>query len=86
MKKKAKEALLLAPMLTPLMIMTAPATAEVVQHSYNHTAQTSTTFVDRQFSTGGCFSTSTFNGTQTFSYNGQPSDSDADSDQSGTDC
>lgn len=85
MNKKTKQALLLAPLLSPLMIMTAPVTAEPIQHSYNHTVQTSSAFYDSQV-TGACYSTSTFNGTQTFSYDGTPTDSDSDSDQSGSDC
>ena len=48
MNKKTKEALLLAPLLSPLMIMTAPVTAEPIQHSYNHTVQTSSAFYDSQ--------------------------------------
>jgi len=79
MNKKAKEVLLLAPLLTPLMLMTAPITAEPVQHSYNHTVQTSSAFMDGE--DGYCFSTSTFNGTQTFAYDGTPTDSDSDTDQ-----
>ena len=84
MKDKTKKALLIAPLLSPLMLMSAPVTAEPIQHSYNHSAQTSSTFTNSY--TGGCFSTSTIAGTQTFGYNGQPSDSDGDSDESGADC
>jgi len=79
MNKKAKEVLLLVPLLTPLMLMTAPITAEPVQHSYNHSVQTSSAFMNGE--DGICLTTSTFNGTQTFSYNGTPSDSDSDTDE-----
>jgi hypothetical protein len=86
MKKESKAAMVYAPvLLTPLMLMSPAATAEPVTHSYNHSAQTSTAFVEHQY-TGYCSSTTTFAGTQTFSYDGQPSDSDGDSDQSGSDC
>lgn len=86
MKKESKIAALYVPvLLTPLMLMSPAATAESFTHSYNHTVQTSTAFVEYQY-TGYCSNTSTFNGTQTFSWDGQPSDSDADSDQSGSDC
>jgi hypothetical protein len=86
MKKESKIAVLYAPiLLTPLMLMSPAATAEAVTHSYNHSAQTSTAFVEHAY-TGYCSSTTTFNGTQTFSYDGQPTDSDGDSDQSGSDC
>lgn len=91
MKKEVKNALLMAPLLTPvvtpLMLMSTPVTAEPipVQHSYSHTVQTSSVFVNSQW-TGTCISTMTANGTQTYGYDGSPSDSDGDSDESGADC
>lgn len=72
-------------LLTPLMLASATTTFDVPASQYNHAQQAQAGFQLAQY-TGGCFSTSTYNGTQTFTANGRPFDSDNDSDQQGNDC
>lgn len=72
-------------LLTPLMLVTAAPAVHFDAPVYNHQTQVSVGVQLAQYSTASCYSTHTFNGTQTYGWNGQPSDSDADSDQRG-DC
>lgn len=78
-------------LLAPEDLMTQPVTeAHEVIIEYSHEDQKSLTMqgaLDRMelAQTMYCMSTSTFNGTQTFDWQGNPSDSDADSDSQG-DC
>lgn len=75
-----KENLMLIELITPLMIATAPVTIDVVTLTYNHQTQT-TQMPDGQIGTGPYrTNTSTFNGTQTFDFQGRPKDADSDSD------
>lgn len=69
---------MLIELLTPLMIATAPATFTLPESlTYDHATQT-------QVGVSGevSFSTSTYNGTQTYDFQGKPRDADNDSDQS----
>lgn len=79
------EGTMAALLLTPLMLATAPVTLELPASQYNHASQTQQGFHLAQYNTGYCFTTSTFNGTATYDYNGKPYDNDSDSDTSG-DC
>ena len=78
-------------LILPEDLMTQPVTqAHEVTIEYSHEDQKSMTMqgaLDRMelAQTMYCMSTSTFNGTQTYDYRGQPSDSDSDSDSQG-DC
>jgi hypothetical protein len=66
---------MLIELVTPLMLATAPVTIDAVAPRYSHETQTAVEQVG-QFRT----STTTFNGTQTFDWNGKPKDSDSDQD------
>jgi len=74
-------------MLTPLMLATTATTALFEAPTYDHSNQIADRAVIEkvQYQTLMCMSTSTFNGTQTYGYDGQPSDNDADQDHQG-DC
>ncbi len=76
-------------LLTPLMLASATATLDLPPAQYSHALQTHSGFelnlLNVQYRTGGCFSTFTANGTQTFGYDGRPNDADSDKDNSG-DC
>lgn len=61
--------------ITPLLIASAPITIDVVTPSYDHATQVSAS--EEQSKT---MSTTTFNGTQTFDFQGKPWDADNDSD------
>jgi len=68
---------MLVSLLTPLMIATAPATLTVdADAQYNHETQTRHT-VEMTEPTNG-YTQRTWNGTQTFDFNGNPRDSDND--------
>jgi hypothetical protein len=71
-------------LITPLMLATAAPAFNVQAPVYSHATQTAlgATLVS---STAFCFTTTTMNGTQTFAWDGKPTDSDSDSDQKG-DC
>jgi hypothetical protein len=71
-------------LITPLMLATAAPAYTIQAPVYSHATQTAVgaTLVSN---TGYCYSTATANGTQTFAWDGKPSDSDSDSDQRG-DC
>lgn len=56
-------------LLTPLMIATAPMRIDVDVPKYDHQLQKNTVVAYQQI---------TFNGTQTFDYNGRPWDADND--------
>jgi hypothetical protein len=71
-------------LITPLMLATAAPAFTFEAPVYSHAAQTSVGATLAGY-TGFCSRTSTFNGTQTFGYDGKPTDSDSDSDQQG-DC
>ena len=73
MKKVVKAAALV----TPIVLMSLPVTAEPIPQeiTYSHVTQRTSGDVN-----GYGFPTSTFGGTQTFDYRGQPSDSDSDKD------
>lgn len=66
---------MLLELITPLLLASEPVTVEVVDPSYDHATQVSATV--EQVKT---MSTTTFNGTQTYDFNGKPRDSDSDSD------
>jgi hypothetical protein len=73
-------------LLTPLMLAVATPAAQFDAPVYSHQVQVSGPEEGiQQWTTGYCSSTSTFNGTQTFAYDGRPRDADNDSDQTG-DC
>jgi hypothetical protein len=82
-------------LLVPEDLMTAPVTAtQELKVQYSHEDQATFTMqgaLDRAFEgeqltqTMYCMSTSTFSGTQTFDWRGNPNDSDSDSDSKG-DC
>lgn len=72
-------------LITPLMLATSPVKLDVPAIEYDHTAQAQTGFQLAQWNTGTCFTTTTFNGTATYDFNGKPYDNDADSDSRG-DC
>jgi len=73
MKKVVKAAVLV----TPIVLMSLPVTAEPIPQeiTYSHVTQRTSGDVN-----GFSIPTSTFGGTQTFDYRGQPSDSDSDKD------
>lgn len=56
-------------LLTPLMIATAPMRIDIDMPKYDHQVQKNTVVAYQQI---------TFNGTQTFDYNGRPNDADND--------
>jgi len=56
-------------LLTPLMLATAPMRIDVATPEYDHQLQKNTTVAWQQV---------TYNGTQTFDYNGRPHDADND--------
>ena len=56
-------------LLTPLMIATAPMRIDVDMPKYDHQVQKNTVVAWQQI---------TFNGTQTYDYNGRPHDADND--------
>jgi len=60
---------MLIELITPLLIATAPMTIDIPKGSYDHASQTST-YKKLAF---------TMNGTQTYNYQGRPSDNDHDS-------
>ena len=75
-------------LITPLMLATAAPTFDIQTPVYSHATQTTagaTLAQYRTIQTMLCATTTTFNGTQTFNFQGKPSDSDSDSDQQG-DC
>lgn len=71
-------------LITPLMLATAAPAFTFQAPVYSHATQT-TLGSTLASNTNLCTFTSTFNGTQTFGYDGKPSDSDSDRDQQG-DC
>lgn len=86
MKKELIQAVLPAVLLTPMMLSSLPSKMPGFEHAYDHTEQVSSGFqVAAAMGTNFCINTSTFNGTQTYDYQGNPYDADSDSDQTG-DC
>jgi hypothetical protein len=76
--------ILAAALITPLMLLSNPVVCETASPSYSHATQTTQPNVQQNASDGnrwGGPGTHTWNATQTFGANGQPSDSDADSDE-----
>ena len=71
-------------LITPLMLATAAPAYTIQAPVYSHASQTALG-ATLASSTPFCLTTSTFSGTQTFNYQGKPTDSDNDSDQQG-DC
>ncbi|MCO4091757.1 MAG: hypothetical protein HEQ34_07360 [Sphingorhabdus sp.] len=71
-------------LITPLMLATAAPAYTIQTPVYSHATQTALG-ATLASSTAYCFTTTTFSGTQTFAYDGKPTDSDNDSDQRG-DC
>ncbi len=71
---------MLIELLTPLMLASAPATVPptTIDLKYDHALQRS---VGNNKGLQLAYSTFTANGTQTYGYNGRPTDSDSDSDQ-----
>jgi hypothetical protein len=63
---------MLAQLLTPLLIATAPMTVIVPEMQYNHGTQ----MVERPVEE--IYQSRTWNGTQTFDWQGRPNDSDND--------
>lgn len=72
-------------LVTPLMLATAAPAINIQPPVYSHATQTTAGVTLAQYQTAYCFTTTTINGTQTFTANGRPFDSDSDSDQQG-DC
>lgn len=68
-----KELEMIIELLTPLMLATAPMRIDVAAPIYDHQTQ-------KNISVAGWTTPKslTFNGTQTFDYNGRPSDADND--------
>jgi hypothetical protein len=65
---------MLLELITPLLLASEPITVDVVDPSYDHATQVSASVEQKTIST------TTFNGTQTFDFQGKPRDSDADTD------
>lgn len=68
-----KELKMIIELLTPLMLATAPMRIDVAAPSYDHQSQKNISVAE--------WTTSprvTYNGTQTFDYNGRPHDADND--------
>lgn len=72
-------------LITPLMLATAAPAFNIQAPVYSHATQTTAGVTLAQYQTAYCSTTTTFNGTQTFTATGRPFDSDSDSDQQG-DC
>ena len=70
--------ILAAALITPLMLLSNPVSSETITPSYSHATQA--TVVMGQGAGVNSYKTYTSNGTQTYSYNGRPSDADGDSD------
>ena len=68
---------MLIELITPMILATAPVTLDVVPTTYDHVTQQAVAPDGQLIGTN----TSTFNGTQTFDFQGRPSDSDGDRDQ-----
>ena len=77
MKKSKKEKVLGASLLTPLLLAVNPVSINAEQLTYDHEAQMN---VNAEGVYANTLSSSTFNGTQTFDWSGNPNDSDNDSD------
>ena len=77
MKKSKKETVLGASLLTPLLLAMNPVSINAEQLSYDHEAQMN---VNAEGVYANTLSSTTFNGTQTFDYEGKPFDSDNDTD------
>ena len=64
---------MLIELITPIMLASAPMTIVVPEGNYDHGSQVST-----YKSKAGMKLAATYSGTQTYSYNGRPYDSDND--------
>jgi hypothetical protein len=62
---------MLIELITPLMLATAPMTIDIPNGSYDHGSQVSTYNAKTRLA-------ATFNGTQTYRYDGKPYDADND--------
>ena len=71
---------LAAALITPLMLLSNPVSSETVTSSYSHASQSSQSSIVGAGVNGYTLPTYTGNGTQTYGYDGRPSDSDSDSD------
>jgi hypothetical protein len=75
-------------LITPLMLSSPSQVVQITPPPYSHISQSRIQEAQWGNGTSGtalCITTSTFNGTQTYGYNGQPSDNDSDQDHTG-DC
>ena len=72
-------------LITPLMLATAAPAMTFQEPVYSHATQTTVGATLAGYQTAYCATTFTLNGTQTFNYEGVPTDNDGDSDQQG-DC
>ncbi len=77
MKKSKKETVLGASLLTPLLLAMNPVSINAEQLSYDHEAQMN---VNAEGVYANTMASNTFNGTQTYDYQGNPYDSDNDTD------
>ncbi len=66
-------------LITPFSLVTNPVTIDPQVLSYDHESQTSSSAHSGLISAS--FMTTTYNGTRTYDYRGQPNDSDHDSDE-----
>jgi hypothetical protein len=79
MKNETKKHIVTGLLLTPLILSQSPVEIHLEEEfSYDHESQVNT--LDNGQIAAYTMSSSTFNGTQTFDYRGNPTDSDSDSD------
>jgi hypothetical protein len=79
LKKELKQRIAAGLLITPMLLSTAPLSIQAgEQFSYDHGAQVNTRADGRV--AANTMSSTTFGGTQTFDYSGNPNDSDNDSD------
>jgi len=78
-KKELKQKIAAGMLLTPMLLSSAPLSIQAGEDfSYDHGLQVNTQADGRVMS--NTYSSTTYNGTQTYNYKGDPSDSDNDSD------
>jgi putative ATP-grasp target RiPP len=77
MKKTLKEKLSASALLTPLLLASAPASIQAEDLKYDHEAQMN---VNAEGVYANTMGSTTWNGTQTYDYAGNPNDSDNDTD------
>lgn len=68
-------------LLTPLMLTTVPVTlSETAPTVYDHKAQRTIVEKGSEYKQTAQYRTTSYNGTQTYAYNGRPNDADNDTD------